>query len=184
VDSVDSRDRFHHRTQFDTAVAGVPLDEPAIRTAQRHLAMARAVLCARERDRSDARPDFGPVVASVRAESGSDPVRIAEAQIHRGGRQAGRLAGAGHLLDGNRAASRGTIATSDSPQARRSDEIGIGIRTNEHHERAMPDAYPQMPKICGDEMIWLPLKNVWSVVYRWRAWCREHGFAKRGVHSR
>lgn len=34
-------------------------------------------------------------------------------------------------------------------------------------------------RFCGDEMIWLPLKNVWGVVYRWRAWCRVHGFSKR-----
>ena len=34
-------------------------------------------------------------------------------------------------------------------------------------------------KVCGDEMIWLPLKNRWGVVYRWRAWCHEHGHAKR-----
>lgn len=39
--------------------------------------------------------------------------------------------------------------------------------------------HKRLCKVCGDEMIWLPLSNVWGVVYRWRAWCREHGFATR-----
>lgn len=34
-------------------------------------------------------------------------------------------------------------------------------------------------QVCGDEMIWLPLSNRWGVLYRWRAWCREHGYARR-----
>ena len=34
-------------------------------------------------------------------------------------------------------------------------------------------------KTCGDEMIWLPMKNVFGVLYRWRAWCRSCGFATR-----
>lgn len=34
-------------------------------------------------------------------------------------------------------------------------------------------------KVCGDEMIWIPLTNRWGQTYRWRAWCREHGHATR-----
>lgn len=36
---------------------------------------------------------------------------------------------------------------------------------------------------CGQEMIWLPLINVWGQVYRWRAWCQEHGHAKRKLRT-
>ena len=39
------------------------------------------------------------------------------------------------------------------------------------HERRCPT--------CGEAMTWLPLVNVFNVCYRWRAWCHEHGFAKR-----
>lgn len=39
--------------------------------------------------------------------------------------------------------------------------------------------HTRMCKICGQEMIWLSLVNIWSQVYRWRAWCYEHGHATR-----
>jgi predicted RNase H-like HicB family nuclease len=32
---------------------------------------------------------------------------------------------------------------------------------------------------CGAEMQWLPLINRFFQLYRWRASCPEHGFAKR-----
>lgn len=43
------------------------------------------------------------------------------------------------------------------------------------HERKCPT--------CGAVMQWIPLKDVFGVLYRWRAWCDEHGYAKRNVNN-
>lgn len=38
-------------------------------------------------------------------------------------------------------------------------------------------------QICGDEMIWLPLIDRFGRLYRWRAHCDDHGFARREAQS-
>src|ERR1700736_3370798 len=77
--------------------------------------MAGKILRAQKRYRSRARSHLGTLVAEFRSRGRRDLIRFAQVEIHRRGWQAGRVASAGHLLNGGGRSSCRSAAPGASP---------------------------------------------------------------------